>query len=279
MLNLGLSTAFFEADTPLETAARRTRDLGLETLALVVPGPVPGRPRDAVRSVGVTVGGVVLGEAGATDDAFERHRAAAVAAAARLRAPSVVVEGGDLGLKASRTLKRAESALLAAFRGGEAPDVAEAQALRDAEREGGADRAARALHRASADGAELAIRNGGRAADLLLQPDVVEWLLSDLPTLGLWFDPARAHRAWCLGLGPEPAAWADRFAGRTTGVFVHGLGSDLGGHGHPEDGAPDWGTLGRSLPHRVPWILDVTHTLSAADVEDAIRYLRAMVGE
>lgn len=107
----------------------------------------------------------------------------------------------------------------------------------------------------------------------------MEWLLDDLPALGLFFDPARAQRAWRLGLGPEPAAWADRLASRTVGVFVHGLGSDLAGHGHPEDGAADWGTLGRSLPHRVPWILDVTHALSAADVEDAIRYLRAMVGE
>ena len=278
MLNLGLSSGAFDEGTTLEVAARRTRDLGLDALALVVPGPVPGTPREAVRAVGVTVPGVVLAETGATDDAFDRHRAAAVSAAARLRAPRVVVEGGGLGLQASRALRREESALLAALRGGGTPDAADALALREAAREEAAHRAARALHRSLADGVPLALRNGGRAGDLLLQPDEVEWLLDDLPALGLWFDPARALRAWRLGLGPEPAAWADRLASRTTGVFVQGLGSDLAGHGHPEDGAPDWGTLGRSLPHAVPWILDLTHALSAADVEDAIRYLRSMVG-
>jgi len=279
VLNLALSSSFFEEGSTLELAARRTRDLGLDALALVVPGPVPDRPREAVRAVGVTVCGVVLGETGATDGAFDRRRGAAVGAAARLRAPCVVVEGGDLGLEASRSLRREESALLAALRSGEVPDGADALAQRAAACEAVADRAVRALHRAQADGVPLAIRNSGRVGDLLLGPDVVEWLLDDLPALGLFFDPAHALRAWRLGLGPEPAAWADRLASRTTGVFVHGLGSDLAGHGHPEDGAADWGTLGRSLPHRVPWVLDVTHTLSAADVEDAIRYLRAMVGE
>ena len=279
MLNVGLSSGFFEEGTSLEVAARRTRDLGLDQLAVAVPGPVPGAPREAVRAVGVSVCAVVLGETGATDDAFDRRRAPAVAAAAQLRAGSVVVEGGDLGPQASRALRHAEATLLAARRKGETLDVTDALALRRAERERAAERAARALHRALGDGPPLAIRNGGRASDLLLHPDEVEWLLGDLPVLGLWFDPARALRAWRLGLGPEPAAWADRLASRTTGVFVQGLGSDLAGHGHPEDGAADWGTLGRSLPHRVPWVLDVSHTLSAADVDDAIRYLRSAVGE
>lgn len=279
MLNLALSSGFFEEGTSLEIAARRTRDLGLDALAIAVPGPVPGAPRAAVRSVGVSVCAVLLGETGATDDAFDRRRAQAVTVAATLRASQLVVEGGDLGPGSARALKLAESALLGSLRGGGAPDAADAIALRGAEREGAAARAARALHLAFADGVPLAIRNGGRPGDLLLQPDEVEWLLDDLPGLGLCFDPARALRAWRLGLGPEPAAWADRLASRTVGVCVQGLGTDLAGHGHPEDGGPDWGTLGRSLPHRVPWILDVTHALSAADVDDAIRYVRSMVGE
>ena len=279
MLNLGLSSGFFPEGTPLEVAARRTRDLGLDTLSLPVPGPVPGGPREAIRSVGASVCAVVLGETGATEETFARRRAAAVEAAACLRAGHVVVEGGSLGRQATRALRREERDLLTALRGRETPDAGSALALRDEYREKAAETAARALHSALADGVPYALRNGARPEDLLLRPEEVEWLLDDLPTLSLYFDPARAERAWRLGLGPAPAEWADRLASRMAGVFVHGLGSDLAGHGHPEDGAADWGTLGASLPRRVPWVLDLTHTLSAADVEDAIRYLRAMVGE
>jgi len=268
VLNLALASGWFAEGTTLARAARRTRDLGLETLALAVPGPVaPGR-REDVRALGVAVCGVLLGGAGAADDDFDRARPAAVQAASALRAPCLVVEGGGFDRRTARDLAKRE-----------ASDAPAALALHREVREEAASRAARALWRAQAEGVPLALRNGGAAADLVLDPEVAEWLLDDLPALGLFLDPARALRARRLGLGPEPEVWADRFAARTRGVFVHGLGSDLAGGSHPEDVAPDWGTLSDALPRGAPWVIDVTHALSAADVEDVVRYLRSETGD
>ena len=267
-MKLALSSRWFAPGTSLETAARRTREFGLEHLVLHVPGAVAPGSREAARSVGVSVCAVVN----------DGNLDAAVALASTQRSPFVVVEGGTFeDERVDRALRQEESALCNAVLRGDAPDATALLQRRAATVEEVAVRAARALH-AALRGTPLALRNAGTAADLLLEPTTLEWLLSDLPRLGFFFDPARALRAHRLGLGPQPAAWADRFGSRTGGVFVHGLGSDLAGHSHPEDGAPEWRLLAEELPRGIPWILDLAPSLAPGDVEDAIRYVESAVG-
>ena len=56
---------------------------------------------------------------------------------------------------------------------------------------------------------------------------------------------------------------------------MHGLGSDGRGHAHPEDDGPPWGRLAASLPRQLPWALDLSGNLTAADAREAVRYLEA----
>lgn len=142
--------------------------------------------------------------------------------------------------------------------------------------EAATERVARAVHGLLGRGVPLAFRNGGGEHDLLGFQET-EWLLSALPGLRLYFDPAHAERAARQTDGPSLTAWMDAFAGRCAGVFVHGLGSSGAGGAHPADDGPPWSTLVSSLPTRVPWVLDPGADMGAADVEDALRFLRSVV--
>lgn len=283
-MRIGLASRWFAEGTSLAEAARRTRDLGLDLLSMAHPGTVEGKGamREDAKGVGVEVGAVFAnggGGASAENDAgFAAVVTQASALAASLRAPFVVVEGGGFGATADRALRKADRRLVSAGRLGEDPDAAaEVGRLHGEMREQAAERAVRALHQVARGGASLAVRHGGSAA-CLLGFEELEWVLDDLPALSLFFDPARALRRHRLGLGPEPAAWAERFARRTAGVIVQGLASDLAGGSHPEDGAAPWRELAEALPRGVPWFLDLAPTLAAADVEDAVRYLQTEIG-
>jgi hypothetical protein len=282
-VRIGLTSRWFATDTQLAEAARRTRDLGLDLLALESPGSVAGWGRDDVKAVGVDVGAVLAAEGGgasAENEApFQAGIARAASVAASLRAAFVVAEGGGLGRGAGPRLRRADRRLATDARSdakADADTMEEVIRRRGEAREKAAERAVRALHAARTTGAPLAVRNGGSAA-CLLGFEELEWVLDDLPRLVLFFDPARALRLHALGLGPAPAAWGERYAKRIAGVLVQGLASDLVGGSHPEDGGAAWQELAEGLPRAAPWFLDLAPTLAAADVEDAVRYLRAEI--
>ena len=158
---------------------------------------------------------------------------------------------------------------------GKAPDASGVPALRTGAREAAAERAVRALYGPLSRGVPLAVRNGDGVHDLLGLEET-GWLLDEFPRLGFWFDPTRAFRAFRAGSGPATAVWTERLARRVGGVFAHGLGSSLEGGSHPEDVAPPWGTLAEVLPRGVPWVLDVSPSLAAGDVAEAVRYLGSL---
>ena len=141
--------------------------------------------------------------------------------------------------------------------------------------EGAADRMVRALHTHLSEGVPLAIRNASEPTGLL-DMTVCEWMLDELPRLVLWMDPARALRRHRAGEGPEPRHWIDAFAGRTGGVFVHGLGASGAGGAHPDDDGPGWEDLRGALPTAAPWVLDLDPALSEDAVADALGYVRAL---
>jgi hypothetical protein len=136
---------------------------------------------------------------------------------------------------------------------------------------------ARALHAPLTAGVPLALRNGGDPTDLL-DETVCGWLLEALPRLGLWFDPAAALRAARREGGAPLARWTDAWAGRTGGVFVHGLGAAGRGGAHPCEDGPPWTALRESLPGRVPWVLELDPACEEAHVRDALAWLRDLAG-
>ncbi len=167
---------------------------------------------------------------------------AACSNAAELAARAIVVEGGALE--------------------GEPSDVA-------------ADRLVRALHAPLAAGAPLALRNAAGPEDLLGVTEV-EWLLSELPRLALWFDPARAMARQRAGGGASLRTWIDAYADRCTGVFAHGLGRDGLGGAHPSDDGVDWAALCGAIPRSAPWVLAMDPETDDDTLRDAQSYLRSL---
>ena len=127
-------------------------------------------------------------------------------------------------------------------------------------------------------GLSLALR-AAHAPGRLLGFREMDWLLSDNPgkPVGLWMDPARALALERAQAGPSPLDWADRFASRTLGIAVHGLGAGSG-HVRPEEAGLDWGTLRGLLPLHAPRVLDVGPSLTSADVVDVRRQFEEMLG-
>ena len=220
----------------------------LEQRAFHAASPPTGAAwlRTELKAQGVRILGVsAVAPAGLSDPHVERALRAlegAVVAASALKADTVVFEGGP------------------PEPGG--PEEA-------------TERLVRAIHGPLRRGVPLAFRNGAGRADLLGFQET-EWLLSELPGLDLHFDPARAERAARREEGPSLTAWMDAYAGRCSGVFVHGLGASGEGGAHPADDGPPWRTLASSLPRRVPWILDPSTALSPAEVKDALHFLRSI---
>ncbi len=143
-------------------------------------------------------------------------------------------------------------------------------------REEAAQSLARALPPLLREGVPLWLRDAAESGGLLAG-DSLQWILSDLPGLGLWVDPARRAAA----RGPTATGTAagdalDAVAGRCGGVFVHARQDGADG-GHPEEGGVDWAQLAQRLPRRVPWILDLGQGLAQRDVGDALRYLRMLL--
>lgn len=274
---LALASGWFPPGTTVEGMAAGLAALRLRGLLLTVPaGPVRGW-REVLGASGVRTVGVALGAeapalaAGPFPPALTR----AVEAAVALKAPWVLVEAGALPGEAGARLAALERALRRHPAEAEAATArAEGLALRAGPRERLVEQVARALHGPLREGVPLAVVPGDGAEHLLGLTET-GWLLEALPRLMLWLDAARAERAARLGLGPALTAWTDAWAGRTVGVLAHGLGGDLAGHAHPEEDGPAWGSLGESLPRGLPWVLDVSGRLSAADVRDALRCLAA----
>lgn len=137
---------------------------------------------------------------------------------------------------------------------------------------------ARALHPLLREGVPLWLRDAADSGGLLAG-ESLQWILSDLPGLGLWVDPARRASAagpGARGLAAGAGDALDAVAGRCGGVFVHAWRDGVDG-AHPEEGGVDWAQLAQRLPRRVPWILDLGPGLSQQDVGDALRYLRMLL--
>ena len=166
----------------------------------------------------------------------------ALACGSALRVRAVVVDGGMLD--------------------GEDPEAA-------------ADRIVRALHGPLVAGAPLAIRNGA-GADAALGFVSTEWVLSELPRLALWFDPAGALARLRAGVGTELTGWMDAYGLRMGGLFVHGLGSDGTGGAHPSDDGPDWGALLSGLPRSAPRVLAMDPSFDDDAIRDALRLIRSV---
>lgn len=280
---LALSSRWFP--TPW-TAASLLEGLGrLSVRHLLLSGPPAAAAtwREALRAQGVSALAVEPDPERAS--VLEAPRfAGALAEAARvasaLKAPAVLVQAGRLPGAAGAEADVLDHALRRALaRGTAATEATEHQRKdlverRGSQRERLVEQVARSLHGPLASGLPLAVVSGDGAADLLGFAET-GWLLDALPRLGLWWDAGRAERARRLGLGPPLSSWTDAHGRRMWGGLAHGLGGDLAGHAHPEDQGPDWGSLGEALPRSWPWVLDVSSSLTANAVRDALRYLEA----
>lgn len=153
--------------------------------------------------------------------------------------------------------------------------VVDGGTLRGAAPEDAADRLVRALHGPLVAGAPLAIRNGADE-HAVLGFVATEWLLSELPRLALWFDPAAAEARRRGGVGTDLPGWMDAYGTRMGGLFVHGLGSDGRGGAHPTDHGVDWPALWPALPPAAPRVLALDAAHDDATVRDALRYLRGI---
>jgi len=167
---------------------------------------------------------------------------AAAAAGAALRVRAIVVEGGRL----------------------EGRDPEEA-----------ADALVRALHAPLVAGAPFVIRNGA-GPDALLGFVATEWLLSELPRLGFWFDGSAALARQRAGVGPDAMAWMDAYGTRCGGLFVHGLGAQGLGGQHPGDDGADWDALSSALPAAAPRVLTMDPAHDEAAIADGLRFVRSL---
>lgn len=278
-MSLSLSSRWFKEATTAEGYVAGLRLVDVRGLALLGPEREARTWRETFAGSGVRVAAVApeaaRGHALAPTFAAACAQAAEVASA--LRAPVVLLSGGSFPGEAGRRLE-ALGRRLSRPTTGETTDPealrAELLATRQGARERLVEQIARALHGPLAQGVPLAVANG-LGPEQVLGFTETGWLLDALPRLGLWLDPLGAEQARRQGWGPGGVAWTDAYGGRTVGALAHGAGSAGTGHAHPEDQGADWGSLGESLPRRLPWILDVTGSLSAADVRDAVRYLTA----
>ncbi len=237
-MSLALSTRALGAAPDLAAAAlERARALGCRGLFLAWPWRLGAAAAQGLRAEGVEVAGAQVDlDPGAPAELAARLERA-LEEAARLRPAALVVDGI----------------------GAPAPLAAGVQTL------------ARALHGPLKAGAPLAVRDGG-GPGAWLAGEALEWLLSDLPGLGLWVDPARRHAG-----GEAAADGLDRAARRCAGVFVHAR-TEAGDGGHPQEAGVPWEEVAERLPTRVPWVLDLGASLSAEDARDALRYLRSLLG-
>jgi hypothetical protein len=242
-MTLAFSTRGWGADVAPARIVAHAHALDVHDVHLSEPIPQAGTAFGQLRAGGVRVVSVAPALAG--DEAtFPQALAQAGVCASRVRARAVVVDGGRTG----------------------------------ADREAAADGLVRSLHGPLRAGVPLALRNGADAQDLLGFEEI-EWLLSEVPTLGFWFDPFAADQRHRMQAGPATQTWVDAYAGRVAGVFVHGgAGEGNRGGSHPTEGGPDWGTLVAALPRGVPWILDLDARLGVGDAADAVRWLRSSRG-
>jgi hypothetical protein len=269
-----LSTRTFPAEAGPAAVAETVRRLGLSLVHFAVAPAQPARFATVLVEFGVRVAGVESpGPPGAGDAApgpFADALTRAEGAASVLKAEAVLVEGGHLPVREGHDLVRRDRLMAELARGTASVDSKEVLALRDQVRVAAADRAARVLHAAARRGVPIAIRNGAGVGDLLGFEET-GWVLGEVARLALWFDPARARRLERLGAGPPAAEWADRYARRVGGVYLHGLAGNLDPHAHPEEGGIDWRTLRGSLPGTVPWVLDLSPSHGERDLSDALR--------
>lgn len=201
------------------------------------------------------------------------HLPGPVAAASEVRSR---LHAGGLSITSVQTdVAGLESALAAGSALRVRAVVVDAGPLGDEHPEAAADRIVRLLHGPLTAGAPLAIRNG-MSDDAALGFVATEWVLSELPRLALWFDPAAAFARWRAGVGAELTGWMDAYGLRMGGMFVHGLGSDGTGGAHPADDAPDWADLFGGLPDAAPRVLAMDSSLDDDAVRDALRLVRSV---
>lgn len=159
----------------------------------------------------------------------------------------------------------------------DAPLIVDAGALPDpAAHEAAVAALARRLHAPLGEGAVVCVRPGD-AGPAVLDETGLEWLLEDLPGLGLWLDPVAVLRREAAGEGLGMDALLNRWVSRCRGTFVAGRGSDGRGGRHPEDSGADWSTLSALLPRGIPWVLDLAPEAAGEELEDAVRFLRTIV--
>lgn len=134
-----------------------------------------------------------------------------------------------------------------------------------------------AMHRHS--GLSIALKTADGPLRLV-GPRESEWIVSALhgKPFGFWFDTAGAVLTERAPDGAKAMAWADQFGRNVMGVAAHGLAGGTG-HGRPEDDGLDWGTLRGLVPSRAPWVLDLSPSLGASEIEESRRYLEHVLGE
>jgi hypothetical protein len=207
--------------------------------------------------------------------ALHASRAPADAAKAKAAADAAGVRltgvDADPGLDVSRALPAAIAAA-AALR---APLVVldSPRAPADGSREEAVEVLARLLHATFSrePGLAVAVRHAGGGAPGLLGIEEAEWLLSALGKrpAGLWLDPWRAASAK-EARAPSALDWADRLGRRVLGLSLRGApgprGPDL-----PPEGLLDWRALREAVPAGAPRVLEVGPHVSERQVSEARR--------
>lgn len=107
----------------------------------------------------------------------------------------------------------------------------------------------------------------------LLDHEAAGWLLSDLPELGLCWDPSAGWQHPARAHADAPERGIAGLLGRVGALRVHGQGSDGRGAAHPEDLGAPWDTLASVVPRQAPWLLDLSARLGLDGVADAVRFV------
>ncbi len=141
-------------------------------------------------------------------------------------------------------------------------------------REAAAERVSRALHAAQREGMPIALRCWSGADDLL-DVEMLEWLLGDLPALSVWLDIPALEHAYREGSGTALPALAEALGPRVRGLDIAGAADGAAGGAHPEDAGPDWSTLWEILPRGATRVLDVDPGPDGSRLPEALSWLRA----
>jgi sugar phosphate isomerase/epimerase len=107
------------------------------------------------------------------------------------------------------------------------------------------------------------------------QPAEAEWLIDDYPAdaAGYWHDVGHAEVQWRLGF-VDKRLWLDTNGDRCIGTHLHDV-TGLADHRAPGNGDVDWTYIAAGIPASALRVFEINQTQPAADVANAIPFLRA----